>query len=159
MAPAPRRTAENDNLAIETQLCFALYSATLALGKTYAPVLARIGLTYPQYLVMLVLWQQDGLTVGALGQQLHLESGTLTPMLKRMEQAGHVLRTRDKADERLVRISLTGAGRTLRAKALNVPCTIGDAMGLPTERLAAIRDELLTIRHSMEAAVRRPVPG
>jgi len=87
-AARERQTAGNDNLDLEAQLCFALYSATLALGKAYAPILAELRLTYPQYIVMLVLWQQDGLTVRALGEQLHLNSGTLTPMLKRMEQAG-----------------------------------------------------------------------
>jgi DNA-binding MarR family transcriptional regulator len=151
-AARERQTAGNDNLDLEAQLCFALYSATLALGKAYAPILAELRLTYPQYIVMLVLWQQDGLTVRALGEQLHLNSGTLTPMLKRMEQAGLVRRARDKQDERLVRTELTDAGRGLRTRALQVPCRIAEVMGLPIERLMQIKDDLQEIRQSLEAA-------
>ena len=152
MAGAVRqRTAGNDNLDLESQFCFALYSATLALGKVYAPILAGLGLTYPQYLVMLVLWQEDGLTVRALGEQLHLNSGTLTPMLKRMEQAGLVRRSRDKKDERLVRTELTAAGRGLQAQALHIPCAIAEATGLPMERLVQIKDELQGIRQALDA--------
>lgn len=154
--PQPDGAVENstpeEGLGLEAQLCFALYSATLALGKAYAPVLAGMGLTYPQYLVMLVLWQKDGLTVRELGARLHLESGTLTPMLKRMEQAGLVSRSRDTQDERLVRTGLTQPGRDLRAQARQVPCTIAEAMGLPVERLMQVRDDLLAIRQAMEAA-------
>ncbi len=144
--------AGNDNLDLEAQLCFALYSATLALGKAYAPILAGLRLTYPQYLAMLVLWQEDGLTVRALGEQLHLNSGTLTPMLKRMEQAGLVRRTRDKQDERLVRTELTEAGRGLRTRALHVPCKVAEIMGLPVERLMQIKGDLQEIRQSLETA-------
>ncbi len=146
-----QRTATNDNLDLGSQFCFALYSATLALGKVYAPILAELRLTYPQYLVMLVLWQEDGLTVRALGEQLHLNSGTLTPMLKRMEQAGLVRRRRDKKDERLVRTELTEAGRGLRAQALDIPCAIAEVIGVPAERLVRIKDELQGIRQALEA--------
>ena len=145
-----RPPATND-LDLESQFCFALYSTTLALGKVYAPILAGLGLTYPQYLVMLVLWQEDGLTVRALGEQLHLNSGTLTPMLKRMEQAGLVRRSRDKKDERLVRTELTAAGRELQAQAVHIPCAIAAATGLPMERLVQIKDELEGIRQALEA--------
>lgn len=145
------RPSATNNLDLESQFCFALYSATLALGKVYAPILAALGLTYPQYLVMLVLWQEDGLSVRALGEQLHLNSGTLTPMLKRMEQAGLVRRSRDKRDERLVRTELTEAGRNLQAQALRIPCAIAEVIGLPTERLAEIKDELQGIRRALEA--------
>ncbi len=150
--PLAGNEAGNDNLDLEAQLCFALYSATLALGKAYAPILAGLRLTYPQYLVMLVLWQEDGLTVRALGEQLHLNSGTLTPMLKRMEQAGLVCRTRDKEDERLVRTGLTDAGRDLRTRALHVPCKVAEIMGLPVERLMQIKGDLQEIRQSLETA-------
>ena len=162
MAAAARELASiglgagNDNLDLDAQLCFALYSATLALGKAYAPILAELRLTYPQYLVMLVLWQEDCLTVRALGNRLHLNSGTLTPMLKRMEQAGLVRRTRDKRDERLVRTELTPAGRDLRARALQVPCRIVDAMGLSVDRLIQLRDDLQEIRQTLEAAEPNP---
>ena len=145
-----RPTAAID-LDLEAQFCFALYSTTLALGKIYAPILAALGLTYPQYLVMLVLWREDGLTVRALGQQLHLNSGTLTPMLKRMEQAGLVRRGRDKKDERLVRTELTTAGRALQAQAVHIPCAIAAATGVPMERLAQLKDGLEGIRQALEA--------
>ncbi len=150
--PLAGNEAGNDNLDLEAQLCFALYSATLALGKAYAPILAGLRLTYPQYLAMLALWQEDGLTVRALGEQLHLNSGTLTPMLKRMEQAGLVRRTRDKQDERLVRTELTEAGRGLRTRALHVPCKVAEIMGLPVERLMQIKGDLQEIRQSLETA-------
>lgn len=146
-----RCSATNDNLDLESQFCFALYSATLALGKVYAPILAELRLTYPQYLVMLVLWQEDGLTVRALGEQLHLNSGTLTPMLKRMEQAGLVRRSRDRKDERLVRTELTAAGRELRARALHIPCAIAEVIGLPPDKLVRIKDELQGVRQALEA--------
>ncbi len=146
-----QQAAGNDNLDLESQFCFALYSATLALGKVYAPILAGLGLTYPQYLVMLVLWQEDGLTVRALGEQLHLNSGTLTPMLKRMEGAGLVRRSRDKRDERLVRTELTEAGRALRARAVNIPCAIAEAAGLTMDRLVRVKEELEGIRQALEA--------
>lgn len=154
MATAMQRqlSTVNDNLDLESQFCFALYSATLALGKVYAPILAELRLTYPQYLVMLVLWREDGLTVRALGEQLHLNSGTLTPMLKRMEQAGLVRRSRDKKDERLVRTELTQAGQDLRARALHIPCAITELIGLSPERLLQVKDELQGIRLSLEAA-------
>ena len=139
------------DLDLGSQFCFALYSTALALGKIYAPILARLGLTYPQYLVMLVLWQEDGLTVRGLGEQLRLNSGTLTPMLKRMEQAGLVRRSRDKKDERLVRTELTAAGRALRAQAVPIPCAIVAATGLPMDKLVRIKDELEGIRRALEA--------
>ena len=146
-----QRSPATNDLDLEAQFCFALYSTTLALGKVYAPVLAGLGLTYPQYLVILVLWQEDGLTVRALGEQLHLNSGTLTPMLKRMEQAGLVRRSRDKKDERLVRTELTAAGRALQPQAVHIPCAIAAATGLPMDRLVQIKDELEGIRQALEA--------
>ena len=139
------------DLDLGSQFCFALYSATLALGKVYAPILAGLGLTYPQYLVMLVLWQEDGLTVRALGEQLHLNSGTLTPMLKRMEQAGLVRRNRDKKDERLVRTELTAAGRDLRPQAVGIPDAIAAATGLPVDRLVRLKGKLEGVRQVLEA--------
>lgn len=146
-----QRPSATIGLDLESQFCFALYSATLALGKIYAPTLAGLGLTYPQYLVMLVLWQGDGLTVRALGERLHLNSGTLTPMLKRMEQAGLVRRSRDKKDERLVRTELTQAGWDLRPQAAGIPCAIAAATGLPVDRLVQLKDELEGVRQALEA--------
>jgi DNA-binding MarR family transcriptional regulator len=101
-------------LQLDNQLCFALYSTSLAMTKLYKPMLEEMGLTYPQYLAMLVLWEQDGLTVSELGERLYLDSGTLTPLLKRMETAGLVSRLRAVQDERRVHITLTAEGRKLK---------------------------------------------
>ncbi|MBK6005257.1 MarR family transcriptional regulator [Ramlibacter ginsenosidimutans] len=138
-------------LLLDNQVCFALYSASLAMTKLYKPLLDELGLTYPQYLVMLVLWESDGLTVSELGQRLSLDSGTLTPLLKRLEAAGLVNRLRAVQDERRVHIHLTAAGRKLKARAAKVPgcvlaasqCSLSELLQLTTqirklrERLAA----------------------
>jgi DNA-binding MarR family transcriptional regulator len=108
-------------LRLDRQLCFALYAASRAMTRAYGPVLEPLGLTYPQYLVMLVLWETDDRTVGELGDRLGLDSGTLTPLLKRLEQRELIGRSRDPADERVVRIRLTDAGRALRDQATHVP--------------------------------------
>ena len=146
----PARTPAADQaLLLDNQLCFALYSASLAMTKLYKPLLDELGLTYPQYLVMLVLWEGDGLMVSELGQRLSLDSGTLTPLLKRLESAGLVSRMRDVADERRVHIHLTAAGRKLKARAAKVPgcvlaasqCSLPEILQL-TERLRTLRDRL-----------------
>ncbi len=129
---------EDDPLLLDRQICFPLYAATNLLTRLYGPVLKPLGLTYPQYLVMLVLWEQEPQTVGALGQRLHLDSGTLTPLLKRMEAAGLVTRTRDPKDERRVLIQPTAMGRNLRAQAARVPETI--AGGRTPEGLDELRE-------------------
>jgi MarR family transcriptional regulator, organic hydroperoxide resistance regulator len=147
----PKSPSPSKNLlALDNQLCFALYSASLAMTKTYKPLLDRLGLTYPQYLVMLVLWQQDNVLIKTIGEQLFLDSGTLTPLLKRLEAAGLVVRTRDSIDERQVRITLTKEGRGLKKKAQDVPhqvlCASGQsqaALGNLRAQLAVIRDDLL----------------
>lgn len=136
-------------LRLDNQVCFALYSASLAMTKLYKPLLDDIGLTYPQYLVMLVLWEQDGITVSELGERLYLDSGTLTPLLKRLESGGNIQRLRDAADERRVRIRLTSQGRALRDKAEAIPpcvlqssqCTVPELMAL-TGELKQLRDRL-----------------
>jgi DNA-binding MarR family transcriptional regulator len=135
---------------VEEQLCFAVYQAGHAFTRMYRSVLAELGLTYPQYLVMLVLWEQDGLTVKALGERLMLDSGTLTPLLKRMETAGLIRRERSREDERQVLVSLTEAGSQLREKGYCVPramgCVIGDEDGRNARLLAdlgKVRDALL----------------
>ena len=141
---------EAELLKLDNQLCFALYSTSHALTKAYAPLLERLGLTYPQYLAMLVLWESDGGTVKELGERLRLDSGTLTPLLKRLEAAGLVRRERDKRDERQVRIHLSEAGAALRAGAGAVPHGIGCAMGLPLERIIALKTELEQLRAALE---------
>jgi DNA-binding MarR family transcriptional regulator len=136
-------------LLLDNQLCFALYSASLAMTKLYKPLLDELGLTYPQYLVMLVLWERDGLMVSELGERLYLDSGTLTPLLKRLEAAGLVARTRDVQDERRVHISLTAAGRKLKARAQKIPgcvlsasqCSIPELVQL-TGQIRALRERL-----------------
>jgi len=136
-------------LQLDNQVCFALYSASLAMTKLYKPLLDRIGLTYPQYLVMLVLWEQDGVTVSELGERLFLDSGTLTPLLKRLEAQGQIARLRDVQDERRVRITLTAEGRALRDQAEAIPqcvlqssqCSIAELTALTIE-LKQLRDRL-----------------
>ena len=136
-------------LQLDNQLCFALYSASLAMTKLYKPLLDALGLTYPQYLVMLVLWEGDGLMVSELGQRLSLDSGTLTPLLKRLEAAGLISRLRDVQDERRVHIHLSAAGRKLKARAAKVPgcilaasqCSIPDLVQL-TRQVRELRDRL-----------------
>lgn len=127
---AGSRTSRTDAAptgVIEQQLCFALYAAQLAMTRLYRELLADLELTYPQYLVMLVLWEGDGQRVADIGARLFLDSATLTPLLKRLERAGLVTRTRDAADERSVRIALTPAGRALRHRAREVPRRVSDA--------------------------------
>ena len=146
----PARTfSPDDALRLDNQLCFALYSASLAMTKLYKPLLDELGLTYPQYLVMLVLWEADGPMVSELGQRLSLDSGTLTPLLKRLEAAGLVSRLRDVADERRVHIHLTAAGRKLKARAAKVPgcvlaasqCSLAEVLEL-TDRIRQLRERL-----------------
>lgn len=141
------KSAKSDALLrLDSQLCFALYSANLAMAKVYRRLLADLGLTYPQYLVMLVLWEGDGLTVSQLGERLFLDSATLTPLLKRLQAAGLVLRERGREDERQVLVSLTEAGRALRSKARAVPENVFCASGCKPEELQAIRRELEQLR-------------
>jgi len=134
---------------LDDQLCFALYSAGLALTKAYRPLLEALDLTYPQYLVMLCLWETDGLAVREIGERLHLDSGTLTPLLKRLESRGLLRRSRDPGDERRVLVALTDAGRALGSRAAAIPPKLLEASGLTAQaareeraRLAALRDRL-----------------
>jgi DNA-binding MarR family transcriptional regulator len=136
-----KTAAADPALQLENQLCFALYSASLAMTKVYKPLLAGLGLTYPQYLVLLVLWQETGLTVSQLGERLYLDSGTLTPLLKRLEGAGLVTRLRDVADERQVRINLTAAGRALKSRAAAVrACVLRASRSSAPELLSLLQD-------------------
>ncbi|KQT14108.1 MarR family winged helix-turn-helix transcriptional regulator [Ramlibacter sp. Leaf400] len=128
-------------LRLDNQLCFALYSASLAMTKLYKPLLDELGLTYPQYLAMLALWEEDGLSVSQLGERLRLDSGTLTPLLKRLEAAGLVTRLRAVEDERRVHLTLTPAGRKLRARAEKVPgCLLEASQCTPAELVKLTRE-------------------
>jgi DNA-binding MarR family transcriptional regulator len=152
--------AVRDPLHLDEQLCFALYSASRAVTRAYAPLLRPLGLTYPQYLVLLVLWERDGASVGQLGERLALDSGTLTPLLQRLEHQGLVERRRGDDDERVVRIHLTPAGRALRGKARKIPMELACRAGYDlasdaaTDRsmhdLARLRDELTALARRLE---------
>jgi DNA-binding MarR family transcriptional regulator len=149
MDSARTAPANRNNLALDAQLCFALYSTGLAMNKVYRKLLKSLGLTYPQYLVMLTLWEQDEVMVSEIGQRLFLDSATLTPLLKRLETAGLVSRKRAAADERQVIVALTQAGRDLRESAETVPlgvfgaaeCSLAELDAM-TQRLAVLRDKL-----------------
>ena len=148
----PSRTLNADQaLRLDNQLCFALYSASLAMTKLYKPLLDELGLTYPQYLVMLVLWEGDGLMVSELGQRLCLDSGTLTPLLKRLESTGLVSRMRDAEDERRVRIQLTAAGRKLKARAAKVPGCVLAASQCSIPELLQLTKQVRTLRERLAA--------
>lgn len=151
--PKPQATPDPEMPGLLDFICFAVYSANHAFGRVYKPLLERLGLTYPQYLVLVTLWGEDGQTVGAIGQKLFLESNTLTPLLKRLEALGHITRTRAAHDERQVVISLTEQGRALRQQATEVPPCIVDAMGLDLETVTRLKDELVDLRERLiEAA-------
>ena len=139
-------------LLLDNQLCFALYSASLAMTKLYKPLLEDLGLTYPQYLVMLVLWEQDGLTVSALGERLFLDSGTLTPLLKRMEQSGLVTRQRSAEDERRVEVRLTSDGKKLKTRTASVPACVVEAAGCPISELMTLTHEVQALRNRLTGA-------
>ena len=140
------------NLKLDDQLCFSIYAAGHAFNRFYKPLLAPLGLTYPQYLVLLTLWEQDGLPLRAIGERLGLDSGTLTPLLKRMEDAGLVSRQRDSADERLVRIHLSPRGKKLEAKAERFPPQIGAAASCSAAELGVLRKLLFRLRDDLDAA-------
>lgn len=141
---------------LDHQLCFALYSASLAMTKLYKPLLDQLGLTYPQYLVMLVLWERDALMVSELGERLFLDSGTLTPLLKRMEAAGWLLRQRDAADERRVRATLTDAGRALRRQAAGIPACVLQQSQCTLDELQALTRQVQQLRGRLTAPIPSP---
>ncbi len=142
---------ETSFLSLDAQLCFALYSTLHAIGRAYGPLLEPLGVTYPQYLVMLVLWEQDDVAVRTLGGRMHLDSGTLTPLLKRMEVAGLVARTRGTDDQRVVRITLTPIGRAMREQARHIPNRVSCAMGRDLPDIALLRDDVLRLRETLRA--------
>lgn len=148
----PTEFMPDNPLALGSQFCFALYSASLAMTKTYKPLLDELGLTYPQYLVMLVLWEKDDVLVKDIGHRLFLDSGTLTPLLKRLESSGLLVRTRDGEDERQVRITLTPQGKSLRTRALDVPPQVVCASKQSRRLLEDLRQQLSTIRHELIAS-------
>lgn len=128
-------------------LCFAVYSANLAFGKAYRPILDELGLTYTQYVTIVALWEEDGLTVSGLGEKLFLESNTLTPILKKLEGMGYVERLRSAEDERVVRVHLTKSGRRLREKALSI--NLDDAVGLTPKEFSALQKDVVGLRTNL----------
>lgn len=139
---------------LDDQLCFALYSTAHAVTRAYKPILDPLGLTYPQYLVLLVLWERDGMSVKDIGARLFLDSGTLTPLLKRMESAGFVQRGRDPADERQLRVHLTQRAKDLRAQSRDIAERMFCDFGRPLPTLVALKEELVGLRdqlHDVEA--------
>ena len=138
-------------LQLDNQVCFALYSASLAMTKLYKPLLDAIGLTYPQYLVMLVLWESDGISVSELGERLFLDSGTLTPLLKRLQHAGLLQRQRSAVDERRVQIVLSPAGQALREQAKLVPQCALKAVDCPLPELIDLTRQMQQLRSKLLA--------
>src|SRR3954451_913375 len=148
-----KKTATDWPLRLDNQICFAVYSAAHAFNRVYKPLLDRLGLTYPQYLVMLVLWERDDVPVKDIGEKLHLDSGTLTPLLKRLEAAHLVKRTRSSEDERQVLIALTPQGQALKDKARAVPQSILAASDCSVSELVAMKDEIVALRDRLNAVI------
>lgn len=136
---------------LEDQLCFAVYAAAHAFGHAYRPLLEPLGLTYPQYLVLLQLWERDDRSVRELGEALFLDSGTLTPMLKRMEAAGWLDRRRDTRDERVVRITLTPKGQGLQAQALSIPANLACSIDMEEAQFRRLLEELKQLAARLRA--------
>lgn len=147
-------------LDLDAQLCFPLYAASRAVTRAYGPLLQEFGLTYPQYLALLALWDDgEPMTVGELGGRLRLDSGTLTPVLKRLEQAGYVTRRRDSEDERRVLVAVTAAGRELRDRVSDVPYGLGRSLGLNAAEFQQLRLLLDRLLDRLDAGVPPPATG
>nr|WP_128381647.1 MarR family transcriptional regulator [Streptomyces cavernae] len=146
--------AEAEFLRLDRQICFSLHAASRAFNGVYRVLLKDLGLTYPQYLVMLVLWEHGELPVKTLGEHLRLDSGTLSPLLKRLEAAGYVQRERSAADERSVLVRLTETGTELRSRALRVPRRIAGATGFELEELRELRARLDRLTAALDEAAR-----
>lgn len=142
-----------DELRLDNQVCFALHSTSLLMTKVYKPLLQALGLTYPQYLAMLVLWENDGLTVGEISHRLLTDPGSLTPLLKRLEGEGLLKRTRSREDERVVIVELTAQGRALQTEAQRIPPCILSASGQSLERLQKLQAELLDLREHLQKSL------
>lgn len=148
------REPQTELLKLDRQMCFALYSTSLAMTKLYKPLLSELGLTYPQYLVMLVLWDGDGVTVSALRERLYLDYGTLTPLVKRLENQGLLSRRRSPEDERQVVIRLTDEGLALRAEAASVPQRVAAASGCSLSELDELREQLNALRERLHSQLK-----
>ncbi|MGA2548874.1 MAG: MarR family transcriptional regulator [Burkholderiaceae bacterium] len=147
----PTSPTASISLRLDDQFCFALYSAALGLNRIYRPLLAPLGLTYSQYLVMLVLWEQDDLMVSEIGAKLYLDSATLTPLLKRMQTQGLISRARGRVDERQVIISLTQEGRQLKRQAAEMPLKLLQSSGCSIEEIGSLKEGLEAFREKLVA--------
>jgi MarR family transcriptional regulator, organic hydroperoxide resistance regulator len=154
MAMEKSHVAAGKVAKLDDILCFAIYSTNLAVNRVYKPLLDKLGLTYPQFLVLVALYKQDDQTVGDLGNQLFLDSSTLTPLLKRMESAGYLTRQRDPADERQVRIRLTRRGRSAREKSVGYLDGLVSSSGLDPSAYVQLREELTKLRDNLFKAAR-----
>lgn len=143
-------------MRLDNQLCFALYTASRFMTQAYQPLLGPLDLTYPQYMALLVLWEKDDITVSDLGERLLLDSGTLSPLLKKLEAKGWLRRERSAEDERSVRLRLTAAGRDLQKRAAGVPYELGCRSALDVPRIAKLRRELVELTGTLRAAVSAP---
>lgn len=141
---------EYEQLRLENQLCFPLYACSRQIVNRYTPYLKPIGITYTQYIVMMVLWETDGITVGELGKRLYLDTGTVTPLLKKLESEGYICRTRSRQDERVVLITLTEKGRLLREAVKDIPEKVGSCVQLEPEEAAALYGLLYKLMESFE---------
>lgn len=142
-----------ESLKLDNQLCFALYACAKEVTKIYKPVLDAFGITYTQYITLLVLWEQDNLTVKELGKKLHLDSGTLTPLLKKLENIGIVQRVRDTQDERNVYVKLTDRGAGMKEEALEIPTKVFCHTGIPMEEAIALREQLKILLNNLNERV------
>jgi len=142
----------SDHLRLDDQLCFALHAASRAMTAAYAPVLEKLELTYPQYLTMLVLWEEDGLRVSRIGERLQLDSATLTPLLKRLEARELIERRRSKTDERVVEVFLTAAGKRMKRQAAEIPRCMLDKFGLSIAELVQLRGQVKELTEKLRAA-------
>jgi len=145
-------------MSLDRHLCFALYSASRAMTAAYRPILSELHLTYPQYLVLLVLWEDGRVTVGRLGERLQLDSGTLSPLLKRLEANGFVRRERSQTDERLVDVTLTSAGRRLERNAQCIPEQLFSSTELTEQEAADLRDAVRQLADALNASSRKETP-
>lgn len=134
---------------LDKQLCFSLYGASMAMGRVYKPLLDRLGITYPQYLVLHALWEEDNRTIGAVAERLSLESSTITPLVKRLAAAGLVTRGRDPVDERHVRVALTDTGRAMKAESECVAERVFARTGLTLQQMTALTNQIQTLRHAL----------
>lgn len=149
----------DDPLRLDNQVCFPLYAATNLLQRLYRPLLAPLGLTYSQYLVMLILWERAPVTVGEIGSCLHLDNGTLTPLLKRMERGGFITRNRDPRDERRVLVAPTPQGRELRTQALKIPEALARRIAIETGEIETLRNSVVSLVHLLADDIDRRKDG